>query len=58
MAEPVATQVPSPCINLCRVSRGLCTGCFRTLDEIGAWPTAPDDVRRAILLRAKTRRAR
>jgi uncharacterized protein len=56
MPELVASQVPSPCINVCRVSRGVCTGCFRTLDEIGAWPSATDDVRRAIVMRAQQRR--
>lgn len=55
MAELVASAVPSPCRNICVVKRQLCTGCGRTLDEIAAWPTAPDDVRRAIVQRAAAR---
>jgi hypothetical protein len=29
----------SPCINICILDeqRGLCRGCYRTLDEIGNW---------------------
>jgi uncharacterized protein len=31
-------NVPSPCINLCRLDgHGICPGCFRTLDEIARW---------------------
>ena len=54
----VASQVASPCVNVCRVNRrkGLCEGCHRTLDEIAAWPTANDDQRRAIIAHAKARR--
>ena len=55
MPNPVPSNVPSPCRNICEVQRGLCTGCGRTLDEIAAWPTAPDDVRRAIVQRAAAR---
>jgi predicted Fe-S protein YdhL (DUF1289 family) len=34
-----ADEVPSPCINVCRMdaATGLCEGCFRTLDEIACW---------------------
>lgn len=55
MPEPVASAVPSPCRNICQVKRGLCVGCGRTLDEIAAWPTAPDQLRREIALRAAGR---
>ena len=29
----------SPCINVCKMDQasGLCSGCFRTLDEIASW---------------------
>lgn len=42
--------VPSPCISLCRMAPegGHCLGCFRTLDEIGAWSGAGPAQRRAI----------
>jgi predicted Fe-S protein YdhL (DUF1289 family) len=55
MPELVASTVPSPCRNICAVKGGVCTGCGRTLDEIAAWPTAPDDERRAIVGRARLR---
>ena len=31
-------MVQSPCINICKMdaANGLCTGCWRTLDEIAA----------------------
>jgi predicted Fe-S protein YdhL (DUF1289 family) len=55
MPELVASQIASPCRNVCIVSKGLCTGCGRTLAEIAAWPTAPDPERMAIVRRAKQR---
>ncbi len=32
-------SVPSPCVSVCVVhpTEGLCEGCLRSLDEIGAW---------------------
>ena len=49
--------VPSPCISVCRMSAatGLCEGCFRTLDEIGAWGLASDEERRAMWQRLAQR---
>lgn len=34
-----ADEVPSPCVNICAIdpARGVCVGCFRTLDEIASW---------------------
>jgi predicted Fe-S protein YdhL (DUF1289 family) len=54
----VASQVASPCTNVCRINRrtGWCEGCRRTVEEITRWPTAHDDERRAILARLKARR--
>ncbi|MEQ8968666.1 MAG: DUF1289 domain-containing protein [Azospirillaceae bacterium] len=51
-------RLPSPCIGLCRLDEAgrECVGCLRTLDEIGAWPTADDATRAAILERLKERR--
>lgn len=50
-AARVQTQtsdIPSPCINVCRIDpvQGLCSGCFRTLDEIAAWGMSDDDSKR------------
>ena len=35
---------PSPCISVCRLDEvnGRCTGCHRTLAEIGAWSRLDD----------------
>ena len=37
-----AQVVPSPCMSVCQMDEalGLCKGCLRTLDEIGAWGNA------------------
>ena len=45
--EPVA----SPCINVCALNaeRTLCTGCYRTLDEISAWSRADEAQRQKIV---------
>ena len=51
-------MIPSPCINVCKMDpiSQLCTGCFRTLDEIAAWAQAADAERAAILARITLRR--
>lgn len=48
--RPPAPGVPSPCINVCRMdaASGLCEGCFRTLDEIGAWSLFDDAEKLAV----------
>jgi uncharacterized protein len=34
-----ATDIPSPCVKVCVMDpgRGICVGCYRTLDEIAHW---------------------
>jgi predicted Fe-S protein YdhL (DUF1289 family) len=27
----------TPCINICKVKKGICQGCFRTTKEISEW---------------------
>ena len=41
---------PSPCISVCKIApdSGLCYGCLRTLQEIGAWSTSEDADKRAV----------
>ncbi len=41
---------PSPCISVCKIApeSGLCYGCLRTLEEIGAWATSDDEDKRAV----------
>ena len=55
--------VPSPCIGVCVIDpsltileSALCSGCFRTLDEIVRWSGADDDYRRAVWLKIEKRR--
>lgn len=50
-------EVDSPCIKICVVhpQSRLCTGCLRTIDEIGAWSRMTPEVRRAIMDELPTR---
>ena len=52
-------SVPSPCIKLCILDPAtrICTGCRRTLDEIGRWSTMSDAERRAVLARIEAARS-
>jgi len=48
-AEPILA-VESPCIGTCTLGPdGLCVGCFRSADEIGAWLTFSAAQRSAIM---------
>jgi predicted Fe-S protein YdhL (DUF1289 family) len=51
-------MIPSPCINICQMDApsGLCTGCFRTIDEITVWSKTDDTTRAHILAAITTRR--
>jgi predicted Fe-S protein YdhL (DUF1289 family) len=57
-ADP-PTAVPSPCINVCRMhaASGLCEGCLRTLEEIGAWASMGEALKREVWRRLEQRRA-
>ncbi|MAA99920.1 MAG: DUF1289 domain-containing protein [Stappia sp.] len=41
----------TPCIKVCRIdqSRGICTGCLRTLEEIAGWGSYTPAQRREIM---------
>ena len=59
VARAQASDIPSPCISVCRIDAGgLCEGCLRTLDEIAAWSRLDDagkrEVWRTIGLRTRT----
>lgn len=50
--------VASPCVLKCRLDRcGLCTGCYRTLREIGRWPQMTNAEKRQVLKAIETRKA-
>ncbi|MEL6648745.1 MAG: DUF1289 domain-containing protein [Pseudomonadota bacterium] len=44
-------EVESPCIRLCVVhpEAGICTGCYRTLDEIRDWSVMTSAKRREVM---------
>lgn len=44
-------EVESPCIKICVVHpvERLCTGCLRSIDEIGVWSRLSNEARQAIL---------
>ncbi|OFZ90734.1 MAG: hypothetical protein A2V78_03025 [Betaproteobacteria bacterium RBG_16_64_18] len=52
--------VPSPCINVCRMSRdtGYCEGCLRTIGEIAGWSQYSGNQKRAVLARLPARKGR
>ncbi len=48
--EESETPIKSPCISVCALDgEGMCTGCFRTGDEIREWGNASNDERRSVL---------
>ena len=44
-------EVDSPCVNICIVhpQANICTGCFRTIDEISSWSNMSETERNAII---------
>lgn len=54
--KPIAT----PCIKVCIVDgeSGLCLGCFRTLNEIAAWASFPDETRDQLMVELPSRKGR
>jgi hypothetical protein len=52
-------DVASPCVSICTLDAtgGYCTGCYRTLDEIGHWARYSPDEKRAVIAVLPKRRA-
>ncbi|KIN71833.1 DUF1289 domain-containing protein [Sulfitobacter guttiformis] len=52
-------EVESPCVKLCVVhpQSRLCTGCLRSIDEIGAWSRMSAEARRAVMAELPSRAA-
>jgi predicted Fe-S protein YdhL (DUF1289 family) len=44
-------EIESPCIKICVVHpvERICTGCLRSIDEIGAWSRMGTEERRAVM---------
>ena len=52
-------EIDSPCIQICVVhpETRLCTGCARSIDEIGRWSRMSPEERRAIMAELPAREA-
>lgn len=52
-------SVPSPCVGVCKMdtAQGWCSGCFRTLEEIGLWSRATDATKLAVWAQVEQRQA-
>ena len=44
-------EIESPCIKICVIhpEARLCVGCYRTIDEIGAWSRLTSEARAAVM---------
>jgi len=44
-------EVDSPCVNICIIhpQANICTGCFRTIDEISSWSKMSNSKRKGII---------
>jgi uncharacterized protein len=56
-ARHVDPEVPSPCISVCQMNPAtdLCSGCYRTVDEIASWSRLDDPQRLAVWERIEAR---
>jgi len=52
-------EIESPCIKICVIhpATRTCTGCLRTIDEIGAWSRMSPEDRRTVMADLETRKA-
>jgi predicted Fe-S protein YdhL (DUF1289 family) len=52
-----SAHVPSPCVSVCVVhpTQGLCEGCLRNIEEIGAWGQMPSAQQRQVWQRIQVR---
>ncbi len=50
-------EIESPCVKVCLVhpAARICTGCHRTIDEIGRWSRMTSDERRAVMAELPSR---
>tara|TARA_B100000780_G_C21084325_1_gene436756 strand:+ start:1121 stop:1306 length:186 start_codon:yes stop_codon:yes gene_type:complete len=50
MADDKIEEINSPCIGVCQYNNEeLCSGCFRTVDEISKWTKISNDEREKIM---------
>ncbi len=52
-------EVESPCVKICVIhpATRTCTGCLRTIDEIGAWSRMTPEERRTVMADLEARKA-
>lgn len=52
-------EIESPCVNICVIhpETRLCTGCARSIDEIGSWSRMTPEMRRSVMAELPTREA-
>ena len=49
MADVKSEEISSPCVGICQYNKEeVCSGCFRTADEISQWTTISDSEREKI----------
>jgi hypothetical protein len=53
-------EIDSPCIKLCSIhpSERICVGCYRSMEEIGAWSSLSSEVRLDIMNELPNRSSR
>ncbi len=53
-------EIDSPCVKICVIhpQERLCTGCLRTIEEIGAWSRLSPAERKAIMATLEERRGK
>lgn len=49
--EQTAEPVKNPCISVCLIEDGVCTGCGMTEDEVNKWPKMTEVERRKVVER-------
>jgi predicted Fe-S protein YdhL (DUF1289 family) len=44
-------EIESPCVNICVIhpASRLCTGCYRSIDEIGSWSRLSSEQRQSVM---------
>lgn len=53
-------EIDSPCVKLCSIhpNERICVGCYRSIEEIGAWSSLSSEVRSEIMAELPSRAPR
>jgi predicted Fe-S protein YdhL (DUF1289 family) len=53
----INSKIKNPCIHVCtKDEKGICLGCYRSPEEIGAWYKCDDNQKKGIIALADARR--